>query len=35
MGKAAVIADSEAEMDVFERFGDSFGYVFFILRRAG
>jgi len=25
----------EAEMDVFERFGDSFGYLFFILRRPG
>ena len=30
---AAVIAEAEEEIDMFARFGDSYGYVFYILRK--
>jgi SAM-dependent methyltransferase len=31
----AVIAEAEAEIELFARHGDSYGYVFYLLRRAG
>jgi hypothetical protein len=30
----AVIAATEAEIDLYRRHGDAFGYVFYLLRRA-
>ena len=29
-----VLADAENEIDIVRRFGDSFGYTFFLMRRA-
>ena len=32
---AAIIEETEEEMDLYHRYGDSFGYVFFLLEKAG
>ena len=32
---AAIIEETEEEMDLYHRHGDSFGYVFFLLEKAG
>jgi serine/threonine-protein kinase HipA len=32
---AAVIAETRREIDLFRRYGDAYGYVFYLMRAAG
>ena len=32
---AALLDETESEVDLYRRYGDAFGYVFYLLRAAG
>ena len=32
---AEVLDDTERELDIFDRYGDSFGYVFYLMQKPG